>query len=118
MVLCEPVPGTRAKYPGEPVAIDALGGLVANRFTPPEAEQAAEILIRDHIKSDKLISLYRQLGRSSSPWSTAAERLFRAAAEYGPTPDARGRACLSLGISLSIGPAISASCEGRIPTRS
>ena len=88
------------KYPGEPVAIDALGGLVANRFTPPEAEQAAEILVRDHIKSDKLIALYGQLGRSSSPWSTTAERLFRAAAENGPTPDARGQACLSLGYLL------------------
>ncbi len=74
------------KYPQDPVAIDALGGLVASRFTPPEAEQAAEILIRDHIKNDKLIPLYRQLGRHLQPWSTAAERLLRAGAKTARRP--------------------------------
>ena len=75
------------KYPGEPVAIDALGGLVANRFNPPEAEQAAEILIRDHIKSDRLISLYRQLGRSSSPLVHRSRS--DSARRRGIRPDAR-----------------------------
>jgi hypothetical protein len=80
------------QYPNDPLAIDALGGLVASRFTPPEAEQAAEILIRDHLRSEKLIPLYRQI----PTWSTAGERLLRAAADQGPTPAARGLACLKL----------------------
>ncbi len=85
------------KYPADPVAIDALGGLVASQFTPPEAEQAAEILIRDHLESDKLIAIYHQLVTSLFPApSSAAERLLRAAAEKGPTPDARALACLKL----------------------
>ncbi len=85
------------KYPGEPIAIDALGGLVASRFTPPEADEAAEILIRDHLNSDKMIAIYHQLMPSLSPApSSAAERLLRAAADNGPTPKARGLACLKL----------------------
>jgi hypothetical protein len=85
------------KYPADPVAIDALGGLVANQFTPPEAEQAAAILIRDHLASDKLIPIYHQLVTTLFPApSSAAERLLRAAAEKGPTPDTRGLASLKL----------------------
>jgi RNA polymerase sigma factor (sigma-70 family) len=90
------------KYPGDPVAIDALGGLVASQFTPPEANEAAEILIRDHLKSDKLIPIYHQLVTTLYPApSSAAERLLRTAAEHGPTPAARGLACLKLAELLS-----------------
>jgi len=88
------------KYPRDPIAIDALGGLVASRFTPPEAEQAAEILIRDHLESDKLIPIFGQLATSSSGWSKAAERLLRAGTDNGPTAAARGQACLSLAYLL------------------
>ena len=88
------------KYPQDPVAIDAMAGLVAARFTPPEAEQAAEILIRDHLKSDKLLPVYRQLATSLAAWSKAAERLLRAAADNGPTLEDRGQASLSLGLLL------------------
>ena len=85
------------KYPADPVAIDALGGLVANQFTPPEAEHAAEILIRDHLESDKLIPIYHQLVTNLFPApSSAAERLLRAAAEKSPTPEARGLASLKI----------------------
>ncbi len=89
------------KNPRAPTAIDALGGLVANRFTPPEAALAAEILIRDHVKSDKLNSLYRELATSTAASSTAAERLLRAAAESAPMAEARGQACFSLGLLLA-----------------
>ena len=65
------------KYPQDPVAIDALGGLVAGRFTPPEADQAADILIRDHLKSGKLLPVYRQLSTPFAAWSKAAERLVQ-----------------------------------------
>jgi RNA polymerase sigma factor (sigma-70 family) len=89
------------KYRDDPVAIDALGGLVANRFTPPEAAEAAEILIRDHVKSDKLIPLYRVLATSTAAWSTAAERLLRVATDSALTAEARGQACFSLGLLLA-----------------
>jgi RNA polymerase sigma factor (sigma-70 family) len=85
------------KYPGDPVAIDALGLLVSSNFTPPESEQAADILIRDQLASDKLIAIYRQLATTLNPApGSAAERLLRAAAEKGPTAEARAFACLKL----------------------
>ncbi len=88
------------KYAGDDTSIDALGHLVGARFTPPEAEAAADILIRDHLQSDKLIAIYRRLASSDSAWSTAGERLLRAAAERGQTPEIRGRATLYLGFML------------------
>jgi RNA polymerase sigma factor (sigma-70 family) len=85
------------KYPGDVTAIDALGWLVASNFTPPESETAADILIRDHLASDRMISVYRQLGLTMDPApASAAERLLRAAAEKAPTDEARGLACLRL----------------------
>ncbi len=85
------------KNPRDPVAIDALGWLVANDFTPPESQQAADILIRDHLASEKMIPIYRRLAITLNPApSSAAERLLRAAAEKAPTADARGLACLRL----------------------
>ena len=70
---------------------------MASRFTPPEADEAADILIRDHLKSNKLIAIYQQLIPTMFPApSSAAEQLLRAAAEHGPTPAARGLACLKL----------------------
>ena len=103
------------KYLRDPVAIDALGGLVAARFCPPEAEQAAEILIRDHLKTDGLLSIYRQLATPFSAWSKGAERLLRAAADDGPTPDDRGQACLSLGLLLQNRAADLRKLRGRDP---
>ena len=85
------------KYPNDPGAVDALGGLVANTFTPPEANQAADILIRDHLASDKMIPIFYQLVQTLIPAPrSAAERLLRAAAEKAPTSAARGLACLKL----------------------
>ena len=85
------------KNPKDPVAIDALGWLVTNDFNPPESQQAADILIRDHLASERMIPIYRRLAITLNPApSSAAERLLRAAAEKAPTADARGLACLRL----------------------
>jgi RNA polymerase sigma factor (sigma-70 family) len=85
------------KYPGDPVAIDALGWLVSSNFTPPESEQAADILIHDHLASAKMIAIYRQLALTLNPApGSAAERLLRAAADKAAPADARAIACLKL----------------------
>lgn len=85
------------KDPGDPVAIDALGWLVSNDFTPPESQTAADILIRDHLSSDRMISVYRQIAATMNPApGSAAERLLRAAVDKAPTDEARGLACLKL----------------------
>ncbi|MHB1561701.1 MAG: RNA polymerase sigma factor [Isosphaeraceae bacterium] len=76
------------RHPDDPVAIDELAWLVASPYDPPESHQAAEILIRDHLASDRMIGIYRQLAIRLDPGrATAAERLLRAAAEKSPTGD-------------------------------
>ncbi len=85
------------RYPRDDVAIDALGWLVASNFTPPEAQTAADILIRDHLAGERMTSVLGQLAITLHPApSSAAERLLRAAAEEAPTAEARGLACLKL----------------------
>ncbi len=85
------------EHPEDPVAIDALSWLVANPFDPPGSQAAAEVLIRDHLASDRMIGIYRQLAIRLDPApASAAERLLRAAVERSPTPAARGLACLKL----------------------
>jgi hypothetical protein len=85
------------QHPDDPVAIDALAWLVASIFEPPGAQEAAETLIRDHLASDRMMGIYRQLAIHLDPAAaSAAERLLRAAAENSPTAEARGLACLKL----------------------
>src|SRR5262249_9747804 len=85
------------EYPNDPVAIDALGWLVTNEFTPPESHPAAEILIRDHLASNRMIAIYRQppIRPDPSP-APAGDRPLGAAVEKAPTAEARGLACLKL----------------------
>jgi peroxiredoxin len=85
------------KSPGDAAAVDALGWLVSSNFTPPESETAADILIRDHMASERLNSVCRQLMTTMNPAPTsAAERLLRAAAEKAASAEARGLACMKI----------------------
>lgn len=88
------------KAPGEPAAFDALawvttGGLGHSPETAAEFEAAFDLLVRDHIGSEKLgpvcgfASVY--IGET-----TGAEKLLRAALGSNPHRDVRGIACLSL----------------------
>ena len=62
------------KYQHDAVAIDALGGLVANRFTPPEAAEAAEILIQlfhtmmPHLAEECWAALGHRTLVAQAPW--------------------------------------------------
>ncbi len=62
------------RYPRDPVAIDALGGLVANPFTPPESNPAADVLIRDHLSSEQLIPILYQLVTKLNPAAGVGRR--------------------------------------------
>ena len=88
------------EHPREPVTVDALAAVVTSRFTPPQAQEATDILIRDYLKSDTLRPVYRQLATPFAAFSRAGERLLRAGAENGPTADDRGQATLSLAYML------------------
>ncbi|HWE35031.1 MAG TPA: sigma-70 family RNA polymerase sigma factor [Isosphaeraceae bacterium] len=88
------------RHPRDPAAVDALAGVVTNRFTPRETSRAAEILARDHIESGALVPLYRQLGDPPLALSPGGEALLRAGLGRGPGREARGRACLGLALLL------------------
>ena len=77
------------KYPRDPVAIDALGWLVANASHPPESQQAADILIRDHLASDEMIPIYRQLAHHAEPRPVVGGRTAPPR-RRGEGPDGRG----------------------------
>ena len=78
----------------DPVAIDALAWIIFNnspRF--PVVNDAVELLIRDHIASEKFgVLLPTMWGMSGPP----IEKLFRAALEQSPKRDVKGLACFSL----------------------
>ncbi len=84
------------KHKGDPVAIDALIAVVTNQFTPRESAQAAEMLIRDHIRSESLIPLYSELGSPHLVFSQAGEKLLRAGLANAPSHQAQARACWRL----------------------
>jgi thiol-disulfide isomerase/thioredoxin len=89
-----------ARQPKEAAALDALAGVLVNRFTPRESELASEILIRDHIRSAALVPVFRQLGEPPLALSSGALKLLRAARDRVPTREARGRACFYLALLL------------------
>jgi thiol-disulfide isomerase/thioredoxin len=90
------------KYPRDPVALDTLTWLMTSGLNTPESEKAAEILIRDHIQGDKLISVYPQLSSPFCLWSTGAERVLRAAVDRALSRGTRGQACLDLARHLNL----------------
>lgn len=84
------------KYPNDPVAFDALVFLVTT-VGCPESSQAVEILIRDHIRNEKLGPVCLRLAICfGNPLSALGEKLLRAALEKSPHRDVQGLACFSL----------------------
>lgn len=89
-----------AKVPNDPMTVDALGGVLVNRFTPRESERAAEILIRSHLQSKGIVPIYRQLGVAPLALSSGGEKFLRASLKGAPASETRGRAYLNLALLL------------------
>jgi len=94
--------GLVEKYPKSPLAIDALTLIV--EFDAGEANEggmtfckAVDILVRDHLKSNKLGQVCMALGSSAAP---DAERLLRAIVDKNPSRDLQGAACYNLALCL------------------
>ena len=80
-------------HKGDSVALDALINVVTNEFTPKESEQAADILIRDHVRNEELRALYTELGSLHLVLSQAGEKVLRAGLASAPTHSAQAAAC-------------------------
>jgi hypothetical protein len=89
------------KNPKDPAAVDALVW-VANNVQQPGANtpraKALELLVRDHVDSDKTAGVCDSLVFDRDP---GAEALLRKLMEKSPSKDVQGRACLALGMSLN-----------------
>ena len=89
------------KHPEDPAAFDALVWIVRNdrgaggKDSP--RTKALAMLLKDHVRSDKMAPVCQVLANSSDRESTD---LLRAVLEKNPNKDAQGVACLALAQSL------------------
>jgi hypothetical protein len=81
------------KNPKDPAAIDALVWVATSAGYTPQAGKAIDLLIQDHIQSDKLGPVCQSLVYSQSP---QAEKLLRAVVEKNSHHQVQGLACFSL----------------------
>jgi hypothetical protein len=95
-------------HPDDPAAVDALIWILDK--VGPQAERARQMLMRNHLHSEKLAPLCRRLDHALTP---EAGDLLRAIAEQNPHPAVRGQACLSLARSLETQAAYVTSKGGR-----
>jgi hypothetical protein len=85
------------KYPQDAVAVDALGWVVTNVTSGPEAQRAVDLLTKEHVGSEKLGPLCQKLGQ---PKSLAAEKLLRNVMEKSPHREVKAQACFQLAALL------------------
>jgi hypothetical protein len=85
------------KYPKDPVAVDALVWVASNVRRGKEFEEAVAVLSRQHLGSEKLEEVCRNLVYSDSP---NAEATLRTIWQKSPHRAVQGRACYSLGLLL------------------
>jgi len=81
-------------HPKDPAAIDALVWLCQNTQGGAESKEAIDILLRDHIKSEKLAAVCVRLGGPD------ADRSLRTILRDSPHKDVQGSACYALARSL------------------
>ena len=79
------------KHKGDSVAADALISVVTNEFTPRESEQAAAILIRDHLHSKAMRPLCTELGSLHMVFSRAGEKRLAGCPDRRPDAHGSGR---------------------------
>ena len=82
-------------YPKEPVAVDALLG-VLDEGSPPETTEAWRLLARDHAGDARIAPAFPFARRDVFTAPAAAESLLRAALAKAPDRAIKGRACFAL----------------------
>ncbi len=91
------------KHSKDPVSVDALTWIVTRTGGGPEVnklkDRAIEMILADHIQSDKLGNLCTGLVYTHSE---ASEKLLRAILDKSPHHDVQGMACLSLAEQMKI----------------
>jgi hypothetical protein len=88
--------GLARAHPGDPISVEALLWVMTHRVDPKtgaEAEQAMEILAKDHFQDARISEICRLAANTESP---VAEKLLRAVAERNSQREARGSATLAL----------------------
>ncbi|WP_422928712.1 RNA polymerase sigma factor [Singulisphaera sp. PoT] len=85
--------------PGTPAAEEALIWIATHLLYGSMVERAKEMIVRDHIKGDKLEPLFN-IRQVQMVGSTATERLFREAMEKNQNRKIRGMACYHLACFL------------------
>jgi hypothetical protein len=91
------------KYPKDRAVIDVLSWVVMNAPSSPNAKtspkaQAISMLLKDHVKSDRIGSVCQMLARDFQDKDAAT--LLRAVMEKNPNPPVQGQACLALAQQL------------------
>jgi thiol-disulfide isomerase/thioredoxin len=86
------------KDPKDGAAFEAAAWVVANAGEAPAADKALAILIKEHIKDEKIGRACLQASENPSAVGT---RLARAVLENGPNDTAQGQACYALAHILS-----------------
>ncbi len=81
------------QQPSEPEAIVALTWVLRHYQRGPEAEQALELLAKDHAGSDKLQAVFQRIGRNPS---LSVARLYRAALKVNQDSEVQAHACMRL----------------------
>ncbi len=84
------------EHPEDPAALDALAWVASHSLFDSEAEQAMGLLARDHVKSERLGPILREIDKLYGDPFGPMERLFRAALRDSPHREIRGWACLAL----------------------
>lgn len=91
-IIAERVLELARANPGDPAVVDALGWLVG-RGLPSPTGPALELLVRDHIESERLVASCASAANTRLRDSLAAERLLRGAMSRSPHRRVRGMAC-------------------------
>ena len=81
------------KDPKSAFAREAATWIILNTPAGPEVEQAAEVILREHVASSNLAFLCQEVVRLRPP---CAEKLLRAVLEKNPNPLVKGQACFAL----------------------
>ena len=84
------------QHPRSAAAEEALIWIVTNLMDGSMAERAKDLVIRDHIQSEKLEPVFDNLQRFNMVGSRATERLFREALAKNPSRKIQGLSCYYL----------------------